>query len=325
MTLLGVIMALRHTSKTPSTKERAFWIACFFALLVTSVVLSLLQQIRVTVQQKGSEDKAEQSERLRIKETQYMTGKLDTISAALGAFATKSPDLTALSRALSGVARQSPEDAITRRRAEAQTHLGKLLSEGLKLSECYKASDGVYPTSRDSEALHDWEDRTYSALAIYVNPALLPEFGGSYTISVAPGQEKWLKTLCWSTRHKAWDLQSIMAREFSPILTEGEKQRRSIAQIEIGKILGEGQLLYDQKCTGVPPDNQKTPSDVDSSITAWESKALSVVAASGGPKGMEQWDQSGNAFPGPQKQMQQRCGHLNMRLSALRNVINISF
>ena len=220
------------------------------------------------------------------------------------------------------VIQQTPEFA-AKRRAEAQAELGRLLADGLKLTECYGARDGLIATPAQSQSLKAWEDTTYAALARDVPPRLLPQFG-SASISVTAGEEKWLRTLCWATRSKVFDLQQIMAESFSPALTEPELQRRARTRADLGKVLGEGQLLYDEHCAAISGDNPETPTSLNEEITAWEGSALSVVVAGVGTKGVEQWDQAGNSYPGRQKRLQQRCGQLNMRLLALRNILRLS-
>lgn len=222
---------------------------------------------------------------------------------------------------------QRPPYSEDQQRATIQRELGALLSEGRKLADCYKAPAGRVATENEKHELESWEQRAYGRLAASVNPNMLSTFTrANENVSVANGQENWLRTFCWATRQHVDALEQIMAQEFSPKLSEAERQRRATAQVEIGKVLGEGQRLYNEKCA-TSQENPQTISGTEAALSAiseWEGRALSVVAGNVGPRSMEEWEQAENELPGRQANLQQRCQQLNARLFALRNIVRLA-
>ena len=202
-------------------------------------------------------------------------------------------------------------------RAEAQRQLGSLLSEGMKLTECYNARAGQIATQQQIDALTDWEQRARASVAENVTPSLLDEFDGQGSISVEKGHENWLSTYCWATRMRVFGLREAMAKEFSRVVSEAEQQRQALAREELGKVLGRGTQLYQKYCT----TTDAIATEAHSAITEWEGQALSVVAGRISLEGMEQWQQADRAFPSPPSTLPERCQRLDMRLASLRNVV----
>jgi hypothetical protein len=334
MALAGVWMAAKELPQAEARK----WIGIFLFLGFLSIGLAIWQQIRTATQQrlaegesrtreKNAEEKADAAERNRISDTQYMKGKLDTMSVVLGSVAAGSLP-SGIGNAASGVmaalgafAKQSQQETDTKRRADAQAHLGKLLTEGKQLSECYTAKNGVLITPAKQHALDDWSRRTYEALASEANPVTAQRFGEQDNITVISGQEKWLKTVCWATRVKVSDLETIMAQEFAPLLSEPERQRKSQAQKDIANVLAEGQRLRNKYCDAFPNGNQQVRSDVEAALSDWETKAYATVTGNTGNTGIDLWHDAELAYPGIPTLIQQRCGQVDMRLRALETVI----
>ena len=209
---------------------------------------------------------------------------------------------------------------VARHRADAQRELGSLLSEGMKLTECYNAKAGQIATQQQIDALADWEQRARASVAENVTPSLLDELDAQGSISVEKGQESWLSTHCWATRMRVFGLRQVMAKEFTPAVSDAEQQRRASARAELGTVLGRGNQLYQKYCTA--PD--VIAIEAYSAISDWEGQALSVVAGKVGPEGMEQWERADHEFLSPPANLQQKCQQLNMRLFALANVVRIA-
>jgi hypothetical protein len=209
---------------------------------------------------------------------------------------------------------------VARHRADAQRELGSLLSEGMKLTECYNAKAGQVATQQEIEALTDWEQRARASVAENVTPSLLDEFDGQGNVSVEKGHENWLSTYCWATRMRVFGLRSVMAKEFSPVLSEAEQQRQAQARAELGNMLGRGKQLYQKYCT----TPTAIPAEANTAIAEWEGQALSIVAGKIGPEGMEQWEQADHEFPSEPTTLQQKCQKLDERLRGLGNVIRLA-
>jgi hypothetical protein len=92
MALMGGILAAKALPTDPGTRnlERSLWVCGFLALFLLSIVLSFIQQVRNTTQQRAADGKAAQAELKSTGDIKYMQGELDSINKVLGTLSANS-------------------------------------------------------------------------------------------------------------------------------------------------------------------------------------------------------------------------------------------
>jgi hypothetical protein len=87
LAVAGAALAIR-AFKDANSRERWTWIAVFAVLFVLAVGLGLVQQVRLTAQQRASDEKNAASELRLSNENKYTQGQLDSINKVLTTVAT---------------------------------------------------------------------------------------------------------------------------------------------------------------------------------------------------------------------------------------------
>lgn len=208
MAIMGVVMSFRQSEDTPmSKKEQWWWIVAFLFVLSLNFPLAIWKETRTLKQQQAAEKKAEDAENRRISETQYMNGKLDTMAVVLSSISNRPSDFSGLARGLANFAKETPQQALARRRSETQAKLGELVGEGQQLY------DGCFSRKEISDefaaGVSDWLKRTRAVVAGNLKPEYL------MNLEHSPLEREGVQGFCEGLSHSVGGLRAILWEEFA--------------------------------------------------------------------------------------------------------------
>lgn len=108
MAVAGGILAIR-TYRDAKGPERWAWVSVFVFLFIVAVVLGFVQQVRLTSQQKDSDEKTAAAELRSSGEIKFMQGQLDSINKVLTAVVSRPGDAGLAKDLLKALASQASE------------------------------------------------------------------------------------------------------------------------------------------------------------------------------------------------------------------------